>query len=265
MSPNEVAVLLTYASAIDPRVRRVDDEQRRLQVSAWHAQLEHVSAADARAAVDRHYSVVGADALMPAQVRALVGAEQHPGYRPLAEALDAAEHGPGDRLAADRDEPVPAIEGPAPRSGREALQTAFDELADRMRASAEAQPSSPTGYVRRRDRGQAANRSAPETSKRLGAEQREARRRGERAEPAVDGKTDAERARAGKPITICHGCAVDIPAPDGWDPHDVTSPALYCGRCMNRLDKLGVDPAQLGPRDSRGAALLAGQTGGAGR
>ena len=25
------------------------------------------------------------------------------------------------------------------------------------------------------------------------------------------------------------------------------------------LDKLGVDPAQLGPRDSRGAALLAGQ------
>lgn len=259
MTPDEVQAVLAYASAVDPRIRRNDPAERQLQVAAWHAQLQHVDVGDAKAAVDRHYSAVGADALMPAQVRALIGAEQHPGYRPLTEALDAAEHGPGDRLATDRDEPVPAIEGPAPRSGREALQAAFDELAGRMRASAEAQPSAPTGYVRRRDRGQPSSRSAPETSRRLGKAQRE---RGGRV---VDGMTAAQRERAGKAITVCHGCAMDIPAPDGWDPASVKSPPLYCGRCMNRLGKLGVDPTQLGLRDSRGASMLAGQTDGAAR
>ncbi len=54
-------------------------------------------------------------------------------------------------------------------------------------------------------------------------------RRDERVRPR---ETDADRARAGRPITICHRCAVDIPAPAGWDPADPTSPPLYCPPCQ---------------------------------
>lgn len=72
MTPNEVAVLLTYASAVDPRVRRVDAEQRRLQVTAWHAQLADCDPGDAQAAVDRHYAAADPEALLPGRVRSLI-------------------------------------------------------------------------------------------------------------------------------------------------------------------------------------------------
>jgi hypothetical protein len=204
--------VLAAASGIDPKVREPDP----FVIRTWARVLDGLDPQRVLAAVERHYRT-STDTLMPAHITQLVEQigvepERHPGYRPVAEALAAAERGPGDRLAADRDTPVPALDGPAPRSGREALTAA--------QAWAEA---APTGYVRRR--GQPTGRSAGETSKRLGKGQRD---RGDRV---VDGKTDAQRADAGKPVTICHRCAVDIPAPDGWDPASAESPPLHCGRC----------------------------------
>ncbi len=85
MTPNEVATLLTYASATDARVRRNDPEQRKAQVTAWSVQLRNVDAVAAREAVDRHYSRAGVDAVLPGDVRA--GAAEHPSSRPLSEVI----------------------------------------------------------------------------------------------------------------------------------------------------------------------------------
>lgn len=41
-------------------------------------------------------------------------------------------------------------------------------------------------------------------------------------------QTDRDRAKAGRPTTICHTCAIDIPAPPGWDPKNPDSPPLHC-------------------------------------
>jgi hypothetical protein len=222
----ETAQLLTIAAAVDKRT--IGD----VDVVAWHRLLVDADYGAACAAVvawQREHR----EPVMPADILAGIrAARSTPAMRTVAEALDAAEHGPGDRLAADRDQPVPAIEGPAPRSGREALQVALDGLADRWRASVEARPPAPTGYVRRR-RGQQIGRSAADTIKRLGKAQRD---RGERV---VDGMTDADRARAGRAVTVCHGCAVDISVPDGWDPTDPDSPRLHCGRCTPADAKAG--------------------------
>lgn len=71
MTPAEVAALLAYAAAIDPRNRRKDDRDRALQVTAWHAQLERADLADARAAVDAHYAQPGAEPPVPGDIRTL--------------------------------------------------------------------------------------------------------------------------------------------------------------------------------------------------
>jgi hypothetical protein len=68
MTPTEVHALLAYASAIDPSIRRNDPDERRLQAAAWHTLLADVDPDTAKAAVERHYAVPGADALMPADV-----------------------------------------------------------------------------------------------------------------------------------------------------------------------------------------------------
>lgn len=204
--------VLAVASVYDHKVREPDAAV----IRAWASVLDGLDPQRVMRAVERHYRT-STETLMPAHITRLVDAlgadpDRHPGYRPLAEALTAAERGPGDQLAADRHNPPPALEGPAPRTGREALTAA--------QAWAAGQP---TGYVRRR--GQPAGRAAADTSKRLAGQQRD------RRAPVVDGRTDAARADAGKAITICHSCAADIPAPDGWDPGSPDSPPLHCGRC----------------------------------
>jgi hypothetical protein len=213
MTPDQVMTVLAYASAVDPRVRRNDPDERQLQAAAWYAQLRHVDVGDAKAAVDAHYADAKPDAIMPGQVRTLASTTGPSAYRPLAENVAAIE---AAHQRETRGEPA-AIEG---RSGRAALQEALDELAARWSAPA---PESPTGYERRR--GLHGPGAAADTSKRLAADQRD------RDTPVVDGRTDAARAKAGKAITICHDCAVDIPAPSGWDPAKADSPPLLCGRC----------------------------------
>ena len=214
MTPDQVMTVLAYASAIDPRVRRNDPDERQLQAAAWYAQLRNVDPADAKSALDAYYGAPQPlDAVMPGQVRALASTTGPAAYRPLAENLAAIEAAHQREIAG---EPA-AIEG---RSGRAALQDALDNLAARWSAPP---PESSTGYERRR--GQHGPGAAADTSKRLAADQRS------RETPVVDGRTDAARAKAGKAITVCHGCAVDIPAPSGWDPASVDSPPLWCARC----------------------------------
>jgi len=69
MSPNEVAALIGYAAALDPRCGRNDAEARKLQVMAWSKHLARVaSIEDAKAAVDAYYETPGQPAIMPADV-----------------------------------------------------------------------------------------------------------------------------------------------------------------------------------------------------
>lgn len=49
--------------------------------------------------------------------------------------------------------------------------------------------------------------------------------------PTHHTETDLDRQRAGKPVTVCHRCVLEIPAPAGWRADDRESPALYCERC----------------------------------
>ena len=216
MTPDDVQAVLAYASAIDPRVRRKDGDERQLQVAAWYAQLQHVAIADGRAAVDQHYAAAAPDAIMPGTVRTLAGTTGPAMYRPLAENVAASYR----LAAADPGEPLAIESG---RSGREALQQALDQVASRWRGAVEARPASATGYERRRSR--PAGSTAADTSKRLALQQRE------RGATVVDGRTDAQRAAVGKAVAICFGCAVDVPVPPGWDPTDPGSPALHCARC----------------------------------
>lgn len=55
--------------------------------------------------------------------------------------------------------------------------------------------------------------------------------------PKKGPETDEQRAKAGKAITICHRCAVDISVPDGWDPNSEKSSALFCGPCTAQRRK----------------------------
>lgn len=208
--------VLAAASVYDARVREPDPNV----IRAWARGLDGLDTQRVLAAVERHYRT-STETLMLGHITELVhrvggDAERHPGYKTLAEALASAEGGPGDALQRRPD--PPAL--PGPRQGREALQEALDSLASRWASNVQA--TTPTGYTRRRHRGQRPHRSAADTVARLGREQRE---RGMRV---VDGMTDDQRRKAGKPITICHMCGVDIPLPDGWDPADPLSPRLYC-------------------------------------
>jgi hypothetical protein len=72
VTPDEVRTVLAYASAIDPRIRRNDPDERRLQVAAWHAQLGALDITDARVAIDQHYAADDPPALMPGRLRRLI-------------------------------------------------------------------------------------------------------------------------------------------------------------------------------------------------
>lgn len=96
MNADQVAALLAYASAADPRIRRNDPDERRLQIRFWHGQLAAMDFDAACRAVEAHYSRAGVDAVLPGDVRQ--GAKEHPSSRPLAEVireLPASGEGPG--------------------------------------------------------------------------------------------------------------------------------------------------------------------------
>jgi hypothetical protein len=203
MTPEQTAALLSYAAAIDPRIRRNDPDERRLQAVAWHAQLRIVDPDPARAAVDAHYARAGADALMPGDIRERVtdrgsAQDQHPAYRPLADAVAAAEHEAGGT-------DLPALPAAGtPRLGPEQARAALEAAFRRIAAGRPVPDPAPTGYVAER------SRHSP------------------RREPAT-----RIPAPMGAATTLCHGsgCAADIQAPAGWDPADQRSPRLYCTAC----------------------------------
>lgn len=90
MTPEEVAGLLAYASAVDPRIRRKDPAELLLQVEAWHTQLAQVALGPAKQAVDAHYSRPGVDAILPGDVRHGAGDSaqaRHPSARPMREVI----------------------------------------------------------------------------------------------------------------------------------------------------------------------------------
>jgi hypothetical protein len=97
VTPTEVAALLVYAASIDPRVRRKDDKDRALQVTAWHTQLERADANDARAAVDAHYSQPRAEPPVPGDIRS----------RCIALANDRIERGAAKAITGPDLKPMP--------------------------------------------------------------------------------------------------------------------------------------------------------------
>lgn len=68
MTPEQTAALLGYISATDPRVRRNDPDERRLQIRAWHTQLADIDPRDAAAAADAHYAQPGPTAALPGDI-----------------------------------------------------------------------------------------------------------------------------------------------------------------------------------------------------
>lgn len=203
MNIEQVAALLAYASAADPRIRRNDPDERRLQVRFWHGQLTSVDFDAACRAIDTHYSQAGVDAILPGDVRSGARGSEHPAYRPLRDAIEAADRAAGGAS-------MPAL--PAGAEARAAAQEArarLTEALDMVAAKRVIPAESPTGYVPKRQRGPVRR----DSSLRL---------------PVTD--------RAGRRLTVCHRCVADIPAPDGWDATDPDAPKLYCGRCRAELD-----------------------------
>lgn len=201
MTPEQTAALLAYASAADPRIRRKDPEELRLQVRFWHGQLADVDPAAAKRAVEAHYAAAGADAILPGDVRSGArgsDAARHPSARSVAEALDAA--GGARELDA----------APADRAVVEAAKTRVAEAVAEV--SAKWATPSATGYVPKRVRpvGLAAARGP---RRNLG--------------PMTD--------RSGRALTVCFRCVCDLPAPDGWDATNPDAPKVYCGRCQHAL------------------------------
>ncbi len=201
MTPEQVAALLGYAAATDPRIRRNDPDERRLQVQAWARHLANVDQEAAIAAVDGYYAQPGVDAILPGNIRA-VAASGPP--RGADAALATTEAGPGDRLAADR------TDQPALTAGPEDAARERAEFRAKMRAISDGWAmSKPTGFVSERER------HSP------------------RREP-----TSRISAPFGADTTICHqrGCAVEIKAPPGWDPANPGSPRLFCARHLPTAD-----------------------------
>lgn len=103
MTPTDVQRVLAYASAVDPRVRRNDPDERTLQVAAWHTQLAPYGIADARVAVDRHYALPDPPALLPGRLRALIAGIREERLRTTLEPVPAADpDDPGAYIAALR-------------------------------------------------------------------------------------------------------------------------------------------------------------------
>lgn len=194
--------VLAAARVVDRRMPEADRDV----VRAWAELLAGIDPQLAFAAVRRHYET-SSDRLMPADVRRIAAQSDPPYQQPLA----ALPH-------------APAFDLDKARAWLDQCRTVLRD------APREPQPA----YIPRRARGRVGVRAPEETSRRLARAQREAHR------PVVDGKTDAERARIGKPITVCHGCVGDIPAPDGWHPHG--KDPVYCRSCQQLLDEAAVDP-----------------------
>jgi hypothetical protein len=208
MTPEEVAALLAYASAADPRIRRKDPEELRLQVRFWHGQLVNVDLAAARRAVEAHYAQPGVDAVLPGDVRSGArgsDAERHPAYRPLREAISAADEAAGGS-------PMPALPpGPGDRQSVEEARARLAAAFDRV-AAARALPDGdgrPTGFDPRR---------------RMSVDWRNRPQR-----------RDVTHDRRGRPLTACHRCVGDMLMPDGWDPTNPESPPVHCGPCLHEM------------------------------
>lgn len=197
MNRAEVAQLLAYAAAFDKRT--IGDAD----VLAWYDVLDRTPYEPAKAAVREWYRE-HPEPVTPAHIhRVMRGSEvdRSPAYRPLREAIAVADAAAGGRM--------PAL--PAGAEGRIAVEEARVRLAealDLVAAKRVVPADSPTGYVPKRQRGPV-------------------RRDQVRRLPAAD--------RSGRRLTVCHRCACDIPAPDGWDATDEDAPKLYCGRCRIEL------------------------------
>lgn len=207
MNLDQVKAVLAYASATDPRIRRNDPAERELQAQAWARHLGNVDQEAAVAAIDGYYARAGVDAILPGDIRATASSGPPRG---AAAAIAHAEGGPGDRLAADRDQrALPA--GPEDAARERA------EFRARMQAISDGWAMSrPTGYVGERER------HSP------------------RREPVA-----WIPAPFGAQTTVCFGpgCVVDIAAPAGWDPANPASPRLFCDRHRPASGTSGVGAA----------------------
>lgn len=61
MTPREVNALLAYAQAAHDARLKQDPQDRMVRATSWARKLEHVSVAEAQAAVDDFYSLAGGD------------------------------------------------------------------------------------------------------------------------------------------------------------------------------------------------------------
>lgn len=198
MNRAEVARLLAYAAAFDKRT--IGDAD----VLAWHDVLDRTAYEPAHAAVREWYRE-HSEPISPANINQGVrGTEidRSPAYRPLREAIAAAD-------AAAGDSPMPAL--PAGVEGRAAAEEARSRLAEALAGitAKRALPDErPTGYTPRRQRPRGPRHRRPDL-------------------PTHDGR--------GRALTVCHRCVADIPAPDGWDPTDEDAEKVCCGRCRHEL------------------------------
>jgi hypothetical protein len=190
--------VLAAASLRDPHMPRADNPAAAAVAAALAEDLAGINPDAAVEAVSTHYRQT-TDRIMPAHIWAIVrgsDASRNPAYRPLAEAVAAAE-----REAGGTELPALPAAGTVrlgPAQARAALEAAL-----RVTAATTVIPDDrPTGYTPKRQRpGQQARRSA-------------------QPRPATP---------AG--LTVCHRCVVDIQAPVGWDPASLASEPLYCARC----------------------------------
>lgn len=199
MNRAEVAQLLAYAAAFDKRT--IGDAD----VLAWYDVLDRTPYEPAKAAVREWYRE-HPEPVTPAHIHRVMrgsDSDRSPAYRPLREAIEAA-----DRAAGGSSMPaLPA--GPEARAAAAEARARLTEALDLVAARRVIPEDSPTGYVPKRQRGSVRR----DSSLRL---------------PPTD--------RAGRRLTVCHRCVADIPAPDGWDATDPDAPKLYCGRCRAELD-----------------------------
>lgn len=222
MNRAQVAELLAYVAAFDRRT--IGDAD----VLAWHEVLGDLDPDDAHTTARAWYTA-NHGMIAPADIRA--------GVRSIrVERIQRAQVNPPDGL--DPDNPaayqrwmLAALRATADgRSVPERTGLAAHPVAELVATVAEARS------LPGRRRAPTPSRDAADTSRRLGRQQREHRR------PVVDGRTDRERADAGRPVTVCHRCACDITPPDGWDPTDPGSPAVFCGRCQAERRAAGGQP-----------------------
>jgi hypothetical protein len=141
MNPTDVHTLLGYASSLDPRIRRKDDDDRQMQAAAWYAQLHNVDPADARTAVDLHYSRQGVDALLPADVAVHVKAirrkriDTGPAFDPQAYGIDPDDFRAYKAAEVDHTRRIASGEPPRPAAAIERLRPVGGLIAGATRST----------------------------------------------------------------------------------------------------------------------------------